>query len=509
MLVKRNRNIVVLLCDQLRSDFLSVYGCKAFATPNIDKISKMGTVFDNAITQSTVCAPARACMMTGRLVSDHGVWTNDIPFREGLEYLPQRMNSLGYNTGAFGRLHHYPAKDSKGFTIVHQMEEGRLGEHEEYLQWLRGKHPEVKRIWNITNGAFNYPEEDYYEYWITSKVIDFINDNECSIDKKPFLAWVSFQGPHTPLDPPKEVKGSVDPTLLPKLITADEKQLAPVVRYRQAYGGTLGISEEEILESRKLYAETIVEIDRQVGRLLDHLASLGILENTTFIFSADHGDLLGDFHLQQKGPFPYHNQLSIPLIISNHPGVRCGVHSSSLAGNIDIPATVLDIAGSERGIGISRSLINLSAENPENPREVIFSEFCDSIKTVFDGRYKFSYYPFTGVSELYDIQEDPNEILDLTGQQKYGVIESQMLRHIIDFCIISKGVRIEAHDFVPEQQAGLYKKFPDHLDEFPAAHPLSNIKQLDSLRREGLSADYNEFCKSKKIIAHYGLYWDQ
>ena len=501
------RNIVVILCDQLRADFLPAYGCQAVATPNIDKLAAMGTVFDNAITQSTVCAPARACMMTGRFVSDHGVWTNDVPFRDGLEYLPQLMNDLGYNTGAFGKLHHYPGKDSKGFATVHQMEEGRLGEQEEYLEWLRERHPAVKKIWNAQNGVFDFPEQEYYEHWIASKAIKFIENAKVK-NEKPFLAWVSFQGPHTPLDPPAEAKGSVDPALLPKPIIADNKPLSPVVRYRQAFDGTLGIPGNKIMENRLLYTETIATIDHQIGRLLDSLTSLGILENTTIIFSADHGDLLGDFHLNAKGPFPYQAQLSIPLIVSNHPHVQRGNRSLSLAGNIDIPGTILDIAGSKRSIGISRSLIDLSAEKPIYIREVIFSEFCDSIKTVFDGKYKYSYYPFAGVGELYDIQEDPKEICNLAEKTGYETVELQMLKHIIDFGIISKGVRIEAHDFVPEQQTGLAKKYPRYLEEFPIAYPLSGQKHLEALARENLSNDYNEFCKGKKLVAHYGCYWE-
>ena len=88
------RNIVVILCDQLRPDFLRMYGCEAIPTPNLDRLASCGVVFDHAITQSTVCAPARATMMTGTYVSEHGVWTNDRPFAPGMEYIAERMNDL-------------------------------------------------------------------------------------------------------------------------------------------------------------------------------------------------------------------------------------------------------------------------------------------------------------------------------------------------------------------------------------------------------------------------------
>jgi len=200
------KNILVILCDQLRKDFLPIYGNQNIKTPNIDKIAAMGVTFDKAITVSTVCAPARASMMTGRYVSDHRVWTNDIPFREGLEYLPMKINELGYRTGCFGKLHHFPARDTKGFKVSFQMEENRLKESDDYLVWLKKHHPEVTNIFNINNMQFKYQREHYYEHYLADRAIDFIKDDN---SEKPYFTWLSFQGPHGPMDPPKEQRGSV------------------------------------------------------------------------------------------------------------------------------------------------------------------------------------------------------------------------------------------------------------------------------------------------------------
>ncbi len=103
------RDIVVILCDQLRCDFLSLYGCRGVPTPNLDCLVRQGVVFDRAITASPVCSPAHASMMTGLYPTRHGVWKNDLPYNPGLDYLTERMNALGYHTGAFGKLHHTSA----------------------------------------------------------------------------------------------------------------------------------------------------------------------------------------------------------------------------------------------------------------------------------------------------------------------------------------------------------------------------------------------------------------
>lgn len=224
--------------------------------------------------------------------------------RDGVEFLAERMNEAGYVTGAFGKLHHTPPDDPRGFQEAALMEEGRLGEAEPYFEWLRECRPG---------------------------------------DDDPFLAWVSFQGPHEPLDPPSAVKGTVDTEGLPAPLERPDDDLAGVVEYRKARGPAVD-SREEVMARRTAYAEIVVEIDRQVGRILDRLEELDVFEETTVVFAADHGDLLGDFGLWAKGPFPYRGQLDVPMIVANHPAIQGGTRSDRPAGTIDIPGTCLDVA---------------------------------------------------------------------------------------------------------------------------------------------------------------------
>ncbi len=496
------RNIVVILCDQLRKDFLSVYGCDAIPTPNLDRLAQSGAVFENAITQSPVCAPARACMMTGRYVSDHGVWTNDVPFRPGLEYLAENMNKLGYATGAFGKLHHYPAEDTKGFRHTKQMEETRLGKKDDYYKYLKKRHPEIEDVmfnYDMQKLVFNYPHEDYYEYFIASEAINFISNSAAR--SKPFFAWVSFQGPHTPYDPPAEVKGTVDASKLPRPIDSDYSTMPDVHKYRSAMFPPPGTLQRN-MKIREAYGEMIHYIDIQVGRIIEHLKNNGLYDNTTFIFSADHGDLIGDHNNNYKGPFPYEAQLAIPLIISNHCDVKKGTRSQNLVGNIDIPSTVLDIAGSQHRMGVSLSLIEQAKDSPEYTRRVNFSEFCDSCKIVEDRFYRYAYYPFTSQAQLFDKVNDPHELNNLAGLKDYAPIEQKFLKDIMDFQIIAKGVRIEAHDFVPLQQKGLEEKFPLYKKDFVAAYPL-NENNINNLKKKNLDYKYNEFIRDYDIKAGY------
>lgn len=510
----KRRNVVVFLCDQLRPDFLEIYGCEGVPTPNINRLAKEGVVFDQAITQSPCCAPARACMMTGRYVSDHQVWTNDLPFRDGLEYLPQRMNELGYSTAAFGKLHHFPADDAKGFQHVRQMEEGRLGDGEPYLRWLQERHPDVNDIFaegipDRKEYEFPFGEEDYYEHWIASETIAFLQYHLASESSSPFFVWVSFQGPHGPADPPAEVKGTIESDALPRPIQRLETNIPEIHRYYEVTDGRGTADPNAIMAIREVYAEMIAAIDRQIGRILGALERFGMLKDTTFIFSADHGDMLGDHGLWAKGPFPYRGQLDIPLLVANHPLIPRGIRSDNLVGNIDIPATALEIAGAHSGIGVSRSLIDQAQEEPRRPREVNFSESGDSARIVEDARYRYCYYPFTDWSELYDKRNDPDEQVNLADRPEYASLALRFAKHIIDFDLIGRGVRMEAKYFVPGQQAGMEKKHPDYRRDVSVAFPLHSRHELEALEEAGLASDYNEFCKDKHVLADYGVYWKE
>jgi arylsulfatase len=505
-----SRNVIVFLCDQLRPDFLGLYGCEAIPTPNLDRLATLGVVFDRAITASPLCAPARASMMTGHYPSRHGVWVNDVPFRDNLEYLPQRMNELGYATACFGKLHHFPADDAKGFQYVRQMEEGRLGEAEPYLQWLRKRRPEVSGMWNWDRDklVFHFFAEEHHEHWIASQAIDYLT-RHAATGKRPFLAWVSFQGPHDPLCPPRDVKGSVEAALLPHPIVRSAGGVCPTHAYREKWfpaPKTL----EETQRTRLAYGELIVNIDRQIGRILDTLESLDLFKNTTFIFSADHGDLRGDFRLMEKGPFPYQGQLEVPLLVANHPRITPGRRSSSLASNLDIPATILDIGDAKRGIGLSRSLLDLARDRPERPREVNFSEYGDAVKIADDGRYRYAYYPFLGFSELFDRDQDPQERHNLAGRPDYAKLEIAFLQHINDFAAICKGVEIPGRDLVPLVQEGLRRKHPsfDDVREFKAAFSL-NTREKQNLKRAGLDPNYTNFYRDHEILAHYGQDYEE
>ena len=512
------RNVVMILCDQLRPDFLHAYGADFIPTPNLDALAENGVVFDNAITASTVCGPARAAIMTGRFVSDHDGWTNDIPCREGIDYYPERLTDAGYMTAGVG-IYDHPPYGLQYHCMVDHLERPE----NPYAKYLNEKHPGATFGTSGENYQFKYPEEDFYDRWITDRATDFIDSyaqtgkapdgTAPKEENAPFFLYCGYVCPHMPHFPPKEVCGTVNPADLPDIkIFEREDYVAEVEQYRRAFlnphetWADARTAVPERMKERLAYCEMIVEIDALVGRIVKSLKDNGVYENTTIIFSSDHGSVEHDYNVISKGPWPYYSQLFVPLIVSNNPRLPAGTHCDALCGNMDIGATILDVAGDTKPFGVARSLLGLADKTiPE--REVHMSEFCDSCKTLVDKRFTFTYYPFEMGTCLFDRVNDPDETVNLSGNPEFADVERKFLMHAIDFMVLAKGVRIEAHDMVPKVKAGLEKKDPKYLDHFDIAYPLDSMTEYNRIKDAGLDENYNEFCKDREMKACYGAYW--
>lgn len=520
------RNIVLIMCDQLRPDFLNLYGGDFIPTPNIDALAAEGCVFENAITASTVCAPARMSFLTGQFVSGHDSWTNNIPAREGTVYLPERLRDAGYMTAAVGNFDHTPLDGEFGYKY-RKLEYDGAPFGCKYTEEMKRRHPDFQEKYpKDETRHFLYPEEDFYDRWSADCATEFIEcysktgkapDGAAPEDPNaPFFLYCGFLSPHTPLIPPKEVAGTVDPAKIPPVLISDrpEETIPAVELYRRTYlTPTESLRDPQSamagwMEDRKLYCELIVEVDRLVGRIVQSLKDNGIYENTTIIFTSDHGSVVDDYFVLTKGPWPYRSQLFIPMVIANHPRLEKGSRSDALCGNLDIGATALDIAGDKKAFGVSRSMLGL-ADGTVPQREVNMSEFNDTCKTLVDKRYTFTYYPFTGKTCLFDREKDPQERVNLGGRPEYTELERKFMMHVVDFLVLAKGVRMEAHDLHPEVTAGIEKKHPDFLDNFDIAYPLGTMEQVRRLKAAGLSWDYNEFCRTRPIKASYGAYFEE
>ena len=210
------------------------------------------------------------------------------------------------------------------------------------MKFLREKYPDAKHYAEDDGTMhFKYPEEYFYDRWCCDQATDFIESyakngtapdgTKPEEENSPFFLYCGFLSPHTPLTPPHGLEDAVDADRIPTLINSTRNDIAPVEKYRRAF---LNSHEDLVnpegavprrMRERLAYCELIAEVDSLVGRIVKSLKDNGVYENTTIIFTSDHGSVDNDYNVVTKGPWPYRAQLFISMIVSNNPALASAV----------------------------------------------------------------------------------------------------------------------------------------------------------------------------------------
>ena len=398
--------------------------------PNIRGIMERGVSFTHVVSPAPVCAPARACLASGRRYGSCRVMNNNVNYDYTLQTFYSLLKQDGYNVGGVGKFDlnkanlfwgdggsgHHELLDRVGFTHTYDNEgkfdaiwayyDDKAGPYVNYLaeRGLMKTHAEdmVRRLSLNTDAPTPLSDEDYCDNWITGHGQDMIRD--FPVDK-PWFLQVNFACPHDPWD-----------------VTVSMKEQYKNRTYPPAAEHTLAEDNNGI---RQNYAAMLENIDRNVGLLIDAVQARGDLENTIIIYSSDHGELLGD-HNQYGKSKPEQGSIHVPLVIdaSRFGGVQ-NMENASPVEMQDIAATVLEYAGlsMETELG-SVSLKPVMDGEKTQMREYCVSELISPVRrglivpfgTVSDGRYKL--IMTTGKPDrLYDLAKDPFECQNISAEQ--------------------------------------------------------------------------------------------
>ncbi len=415
-------NILFLHTDQHRFDYMGCAGAEFLNTPNLDRLAERGVRFNNCMTNSPLCAPARIGLATGMQPARVGSLGNDsfLPPDRTTYYM--RLRDAGYRVGAVGKLDlakpdsfngrygDRPCAYQWGFT--HPVEvEGKVHSlaspepQGPYGMWLKQKgmwedyREEAKDHWYgpdrwITPSEL--PVETFLDSFQGQRAVDWINNVGARF---PWHLFVSFSGPHVPHDPPREFADRYADKSMPDAV--------PIPEWDDRPNPTEPMGDPEFIEQcRRNYCAYIELIDHWIGEILDALEQRGWLENTYIFFSSDHGEMLGDLGRYTKR-YAYEPSLHVPLLAAG-PGIPEGETSDALVETIDLNPTICELAGLHRQPNIdAESLCDTLVEPSESHREetvcVIRSWQC-----VRTERYKFI-HNFNAANELYDLEEDPHE----------------------------------------------------------------------------------------------------
>lgn len=490
------KNILFIMCDQLRFDYLGCSGHPSIKTPNIDSLATRGVRFSNAYCQSPICGPSRMSAYTGRYVSSHGSSSNFAPLRVGEKNIGHHLNPLGVRTILVGKTHMVADKegmqrlgvDPKSDIGVHHAQAGFEayerddGVHPDsmvnpelaYNKYLKSKgYTEDDNPWHwaansvdtergVRSGFFNdrvglparVSDENSETPYITRRAIDFLSEDD---SETPWLLHLSFIKPHWPYVAPAPYNNmysvnDIIPVIKSESELKDTNQLMRHFMHRVA-GKTFG--EEATRETViPVYMGLISQIDDQLGILFDFMDKNGLLENTLIVFTSDHGDYLGDHWMGDKDYF--HNPaVKIPLIIadpSEAANRTRGSVDTSLVELIDLIPTFVEFAGGAIADHIldGRSLMKKILGTEHDWRDYVISEY-DYSTQVFrpeTGRTPLNCRSYMIANEnwkyifapgyppvLFDLIGDPDELNDLGRSPEYTDIRRLMFKQLAEWSL--------------------------------------------------------------------------
>ena len=494
-------NFLCIITDQMRFDHMGCAGNPVIRTPNLDRLAASGVRFTRAYCNNPLCMPSRATLFTGLTPRGHGVRTNGIPLDRRTPTMPGALADAGYRTHSVGKLHLLPFQTPKGLDPATldpldwpesypfwnsgalkampvpyfglQSVEISIGHGPgtggDYRRWLRAQDPGAEALWPreagtpMPHGAEAawrnaIPEELHYNTWVADRTIDFL---ERRVREEPFFAWCSFPDPHHPYCPPEPWAGMYDPAdvVMPTRREGELDTLAPhygAIRERDIpLSGRMRRTEMPDEQLREILALTygmISHVDHNIGRMLDALERLGLRENTVVCFLTDHGDMMGDHWMINKGPFHFDGLLRMPFIFSCPGLLPEGVESEGLVSYLDFAPTLLDLAGApipegpapqepeaEQQLGPwpGVSFAPLLRGEAEDVQDSVVAENDEDylglrLRTLITDRHKITAYPGRNYGELFDLHEDPGELHNLWDEPSCRELKRDLLIRLME-----------------------------------------------------------------------------
>lgn len=399
----RKPNLLFLFPDQWRAQAFSHRGDPNVRTPNLDRLAAQGTEFTRAYSNHPVCSPARSTLMTGLYTHQNGFLCNNFYLPQNPDNLGYRLKEAGYTTGYIGKWH-LDGSERPGFVPPHRRQGWDDFHGFNRGHWYRVGDAEESRARYFTPGGELVYSEIFEPILQTDLAIDFIDRQKAS---QPWALMVSYGPPHDPYTPPPSNRRH-QPADLKWRDNVPERLRSDPETNRDACG----------------YYGLCELMDDQIGRVLRHLDESGQADHTIVIFCSDHGDMLGSHGRHQK-LLPFEEASAVPLIVRG-PGIPAGQKVSSPVSIIDLPSTLIALAGGKapgrmQGRDLTPALRGKTL--PEKP--VLLEGFLhledrqwraivtDRYKLVLVAKENEGDKPFDLVNALYDLQEDPYELKNL------------------------------------------------------------------------------------------------
>lgn len=477
---KKSTNLVIILSDQHSKRMLGCYGNDRVATPNLDRLAAEGICFDHAYCNSPICVPSRAVFATGEYASRHQYWDNAHAYAGEVKSWGGRLNEEGYPVTTIGKLHYKNDSPATGF-VDQRIPLNIKNEVGDVYGAIRNQ--EITRYQFrdalLTAGA---GESDYitYDREVAKRAAEYLKSEETKAGK-PFVLYVGFVTPHFPLIVPQAYLDRYpdeESVRRPIQFEPEEWEHHPVVDDYRRYCGTGQVSREQAYKAIRTYYGLCSFLDEQVGVVLDALQAAGLEDSTRVLYSADHGDTMGDHGVYFKSTM-YEGSAGIPMIMKG-PDIPAGGRSETIVSLVDVYPTVLDCVGIEpdeydQSLPGSSLLPYVKGRHEER---TAFSEYySQGIYTAMFmlRRNQYKYIHYEGERpQLFDLSNDPLEERDLAQKPEYRRVVVEMeadLQKIVDTKALERESKdaqrrlLDAHGgeetFLKNFKPSLFSPIPD------------------------------------------------
>ena len=434
---KRRPNVLIIMTDQHRRNYMTTAGNSIVPTPNIDRIASRGVRFTNAVCPYPVCAASRMALLSGLYAHTSGVINNTDLLPWNTPTMAHHFAKCGYHTGLIGKMH-FNDGHKHGFEYFLGFNDWfmYLGPKVQHYADEIANNPIVPKFFNtVDDDGAGLPElpgvwgakrpwaghvkhiglpsqfdnlDDEFDAFVARESCRFLE--RYGRDEEPFLLVTSFLRPHPPFHPPHPWTDQYPMSRMDLPPVGDVTQYPQSIRDKIAYFQSLG--PERLREHRAGYLGNLDYIDTCVGEVYRTLERLGLADDTIVIYTSDHGEMDGDHGLYQKFCL-FDPSVGVPLIVSYPGRLPEGKTSDALVEYFGIFPTIAELAGTPPPRGIeARSFAALVRDPSASGPEAVFSEFdlrsmadCYMVRTK---RYKYI-YNHGDIPELYDLEADPGE----------------------------------------------------------------------------------------------------
>jgi len=441
----RFKNIVVLIGDDHTAEALGSYGNERIHTPYLDRMASRGIRFSRAFANAPLCSASRQSILTGRYPHATGVTLLRTSFPEEQVTIAEHLQQQGFKTAVVGKTH-FNNGGKHGFdTMITKRDWLRHLEEDPPQVLAHGVETRPKwkpfqdpaRIWlNADKLPSPYTDADMEGTYYAEQAGTFFEKNK----NERFCLWVGFHEPHSPFDFPVEDTATyqAEDMPLPETSPEDDRWVPAIFK---------DLTEEDKRGIVASYYTSVSHLDKNVGKILAHLDTLGLADSTLVIYIGDQGYLLGH-HKRFEKHMMWEPAIHAPFIMQGGKQLEAGRVSNVLTEFVDLTPTILDALGVESLPSVQgKSLWPVITQEQATHKEQVFSEFlADNKAMIRTDRWKYIFTtgkrdlgqgyatgnPPSGIlHRLYDLENDPNELQNVADvPENQEILEDMQARMI-------------------------------------------------------------------------------